>query len=164
MLRHKTIAGSPVRSTTTTWTTISTLVVNALDRSPMICRDAVEKVFETAAGLGRQLVAGGHLERHDLVVVAAPVHLAIRTTSGAAAINLDENLNPVPGGASATEWMVYLPTPDPLGQTVRELADRVAHLSAEPAPADIATSAAPTNGHGAAIDLAAVARRLGGAQ
>ncbi|MGH3950029.1 MAG: hypothetical protein ACRDSE_13040 [Pseudonocardiaceae bacterium] len=164
MLRYRTIAGSPLRSATATWTTISTLVADTLDRSPVISRDAVEKVFETATGLGRQLVAGGHLEGHDLVVVAAPVHLAIRTASGAAAINLDENLNPVPGGASATEWMVYLPTPDPVGQTVRELADRVAHLSAEPAPTNAATPAAPTNGHGAAIDLTAVARRLSGAR
>jgi len=163
VLRHRTLASSPVRSATATWTTISTLVADTLDRSPVISRDAVEKVFETAAGPGRQLVAGGHLERHDLVVVAEPMHLAIRTASGAAAINLDENLNPVPGGASATEWMVHLPTPDPLAQAVRELTDRVAHLSAEPAPVNIAKSAAPTNGHGAPIDLAAVARRLGGA-
>lgn len=162
MLRRRTIASSPVRPATDAWATIGTLVADTLDRSAVISRDAVEAVFETAAGLGRQLVAGGHLERHDLVVVAAPVHLAIRTVSGAAAITVEENLDPVPGGASATGWTVYLPTPDPLAQLVRELADRVEHLSAEPAPAEVERSVA-AHGYDSAIDLVAVAQRLGGA-
>ncbi len=161
-MRRRTIASSPVRPATDAWATIGTLVADTLDRSAVISRDAVEAVFSTAAGLGRQMVAGGHLERHDLVLVAAPVHLAIRTVSGAAAITLEENLDPVPGGASATGWMVHLPTPDPLAQLVRELANRVEHLSAEPAPVEV-ERAATANGHSPAIDLAAVAQRLGGA-
>ena len=50
------------------------------------------------------LVAGGHLDKHALVVVADPVYLNITTVSGIAATNLDEDLGPVPGGATSTEW------------------------------------------------------------
>jgi hypothetical protein len=162
--RRRTIASSPARSATATWATISTVVADTLDRSPVIPRAEVEDLFRMCAGVGRHLVAGGHLERHDIVVVATPVHLSIGTVSGTDAFGLDENLNPVPGGASAIDWTVYLPTPDPMEAAVRELASKLARLSADPPPALAAAMAASPNGRGTAIDLAAVARRLGGAQ
>lgn len=160
MLRNRAIASAPVRSASAAWAIIAELVAATLDRSPAIERGDVEGVLAVAAGVGRQLIAGGHLQQHDLVLVAAPVHLAVSTVSGEAALALEENLNPVPGGAQASGWTLYLPCPEPLTAVVKALADSADHLSAD-RPPDQVSSSVGSNG-GAAVDLAAVAARLRG--
>ena len=163
MQRRRTIAAAPERRASETWAVISALVADTLERSPSITRGEVVAAMEAAAPAGRMLVAGGHLDAHPVVLVAAPVHVSITTASGVAATSLEENLEPVPGGASATAWTVYLPTPDPLGDAVRAVAAGSAHLSAEEAPTDAEPSvAASTSAAGRAagvLDLAAFERR-----
>ncbi len=163
MQRRRAIAAAPERRASETWEVISALVADTLERSPSITRADVMAAMETATPAGRILVAGGHLDVHPVVLVASPLHVSITTVSGVAATTLDENLQPIPGGATAREWTLYLPTPDPLGDAVRAVAARSPHLSAEEAPADaelsVASSTRPADRDAGVIDLAAFERR-----
>jgi hypothetical protein len=161
MQRHRDIAAAPLRSATATWQTIADLLADTLDRSPHIDRADIESVMTTAATVGVPLVAGGHLDRHPLTLVADPVYCTISTVSGTAALSLEENLHPVPGGVQATEFTLHLPTPDPLDELVRTTAERSPHLSADP-PSDLERRAEAADrrvrGDGL-VDLEALTRR-----
>jgi hypothetical protein len=92
------------------------------------------------------------------VVVADPVYLNITTVSGVAATTLDEDLGPVPGGATATDWTIYLPTPDPLAESVRAAISGVSHLSAEEPPSESTSKSAASEQVGV-LNLDALAQR-----
>jgi hypothetical protein len=158
MQRHRQICAAPRRAASETWSAITTLIVATLERSPAIAAAEVSAVMEFAAPAGRMLIAGGHLDRHSLVVAAAPVDLSITTVSGTEALTEDENLAPVPGGASATGWMIYLPAPDPLAGLVRSTVAGSAHLSTGQPPVGATAKTAMTGTLGL-VDLAALGRR-----
>lgn len=91
------------------------------------------------------LVAGGHLDRHPVTLIAGAVRCEIITISGTAALTAEENLNPIPGAADATAYMIYLPTPDPLQATVADVVvghDRLSDAE-PPAARSQAASAGP---------------------
>jgi hypothetical protein len=111
-----------------------------LERSPHINRADVELAMAHASGIGRMLVAGGHLEREPLTLVAGELRLEVTTVSGNNALDLDENLNPVPGGGAAESWTVHLPACPPLDDAARDVADGHDRLSAEAPPAPSATA------------------------
>src|SRR5207245_2308156 len=136
------IVAAPERAASEVWDVITGLVVSTLERSQDISGSDVTEVMEIAAPVGRILIAAGHLDKHPVVLVAAPVHLSITTVSGTAAAMVDENLAPVPGGASAAEWTLHLPTPDPMAQIVRQIVAESEHLSAETAPTSVAEKSA----------------------
>jgi len=161
MQRHRDIAAAPRRSAIATWQTITDLVADTLDRSPHIDRADVESVMATAATVGLPLVAGGHLDQHPLTLVADPVYCTISTVSGTAALSLEESSNPVLGGVQATEFVLHLPTPEPLEELVRAAAERSPHLSADP-PSDLETRAEAADRGvrgGGLVDLEALTRR-----
>lgn len=159
MQRRRTIAAAPQRSASQTWGAISQLFLDTLTRSPSISIGEVELAMAAAAPAGVMLVAAGHLERHPVVLVAAPIHLSINTVSGTAAMGLDENLTPVPGGASANTWTVHLPTPEPLGDAVRDAIRGKAHLSSEEPPTSTDFDSEVAAENAGAIDLDALSRR-----
>jgi hypothetical protein len=118
MLRYRTIAASPLRSASATWQVITDLIADTVATSSALSRaDAVE-AMSVAAPAGRMLVAGGHLDRYPLTLVAGLVYCEITTVSGAAALDAEENLNPVPGAVGAEAFTIYLPSPVPLGAAV----------------------------------------------
>jgi hypothetical protein len=162
MQRHRQICAAPRRAASETWSAITTLVVGTLERSRAIAAADVSAVMEFAAPAGRMLIAGGHLDRHPLVVAAAPVDLSITTVSGTGALTEEENLAPVPGGTSATGWMIYLPAPDPLASVVRSMVVSSAHLSAGQPPDGATAKSAVMTGTPGLVDLAALARREAG--
>lgn len=87
-------------------------------------------------GLGPALIAGGHLERNGLVLVDGDLHVTILVMTSGAALEVEENLNPIPGGASATDsWTLYLPEVEPLKTTISAAIMNCRHLSASPPPA-----------------------------
>ncbi len=160
--RHRAVAAAPVRTAGECWSVITSLVADSLTRSPRIDGGDVSAAMAAAAGVGRMLIAGGHLDDQPVVVVAGTMHLSITTVSGDEAFTLEENLNPVPGAASADSWTIHLPAADPLAAVVRSGAAASAHLSAEPPPADAeAASRADMKGDHQAglIDVAALRRR-----
>ena len=131
MDRHREIAASPVRTVGAAWTAITDLAVSTLDQSPNIDGGDVRRTFDAVAAAGHALVAGGQLNDQPLILAAAPLQLAFRTVSGEGAFRTleDENLNPVPGAATASDWMLYLPRPAGLAALVDEVAAGVAHVS-----------------------------------
>lgn len=162
MQRHRQVAAAPVRRASETWDAIGALIIDTLDRSPNIERTAIESAVEAASAVGRALVAAGHLDAHPVVVVADPVYLNITTVSGTEATNLDENLGPVPGGAMVTDWMIYLPTPDPIAEAVRAATASHANLSSDEPPAESATPTTKAASSDSALNLAALAERAEG--
>ncbi|HTZ30132.1 MAG TPA: hypothetical protein VMC83_39430 [Streptosporangiaceae bacterium] len=158
MQRYRQIGAAPRRSASETWSVITALIADTLQRSPVIAADDVAAIMDLAAPAGRMLIAAGHLDRHAVVVAADPVDLSITTVSGAAALALEENLAPVPGGATATNWMVYLPAPEPLTDAVRRAVAGSAHLRAGGPALRTGKAAALTAAVGP-VDLEALARR-----
>ena len=158
MQRHRTVAGSPARSAADAWAVVTALVADTLDRSPDIDRAEVESAMGAAGGVGRALIAGGHLRASPLVVVAADMWLEIGTVSGMEALDLEEKLEAVPGAATASAWRVHLPQREPLAKEVREAAKAHANLSAdEPQALEEAVAASAVTSD--VLDLEALAQR-----
>jgi hypothetical protein len=153
--RHRTVAAAPERSASESWGVVAELVVTTLERSPAIARPDVEAELSIAAGVGRALIAGGHLDSAPLVVKAGKLDLAIKTASGNAAFSITENLSPVPGAADAEDWTVHLPAVPPLAESVTSVAASGAHLSADDPDELAKESSARTR---ESLDAAAVQR------
>lgn len=154
MLRHRSIAASPARGTGEAWDAIAALIADTLERSPSISRADVEGAMAHAAGVGRLLIAGGHLEKIPITLVAGELRLEVTTVSGDKALSSEENSNPVPGAASAQEWKIYLPQCSPLEAAVKDVAKGHSGLSSADPPA--ATEASTTAG--ATLDESALTR------
>ena len=131
MKRHREIASSPERTAGEAWQVITELLTATLERSSDISRADVEQTMGRAGGVGRMLVSGGHVETDPLVLVAGDLWLEITTVSGDAALTLEEDLNPVPGGASAEDWTLHLPAGGPLAKFVKDLAKAEPHISSD---------------------------------
>lgn len=153
MERRRAIAGSPVRNSVQAWSTVVDLIVATLGRSPHLDERQVHGELLATESIGPRLVAGGHLETQPIVLLAGNLHLNITITSGAEAFALEENLDAVPGGASATDWTVHLPTPATLASAVIEATEGSGHLTTAPPPA-VATKSAAID----LIDLDVLAR------
>jgi len=158
MQRHRQVAAAPQRRASETWEAIGQLISATLDRSPHILASDVDQAMEHASTVGRALVAAGHLDKHAVVVVADPIYLSITTVSGMAATTLDEDLGPVPGGATATDWTIYLPAPEPVTESVRAAVSGASHLSAEEPPGE-STSKSAASDHENVLNLDALAQR-----
>lgn len=129
MRRAREVAASPVRSASATWTVIADLVTDTVAQSSSLSRDEAVQAMSAAEAVGRMLIAGGHLNKHPITLVAGKVHCEITTVSGSAALTLEENLNPVPGAAGADAFTIYLPSPAPLEELVKAAANADARLS-----------------------------------
>jgi len=155
--RRRDIAASPQRGAPEVWEAIKSLIGDTLERSSIIERADVDAALEPLDTVGRMLISAGHLEKHALVLVAGEVWLEVHTVSGGPALTLEENLNPVPGAAGATDWTLYVPQVEPMAKLVRTTVKGHEHLSAdEPAAPTEARAAAPHAG--SAIGLDALAR------
>lgn len=152
MARHRDVAASPVRTAADTWVVITELVAVTLDRSEDIDGDDVRRALAAAAPAGTALVAAGYTGSADITVVAGPLHLTIRTVTGADAFKAEaeENHNSVPGAATAKDWTVYLPSPAGLASLIEDVAAGSAHLSTDSPPAEASTANKSTT---ATIDL-----------
>lgn len=143
MLRHRTIAASPLRSASESWQVITDLVADTIAASAYLDRTDVIAAMSKAAAAGRMLIAGGHLDRHPLTLTAGSVHCEITTVSGASALTTEESLGPVPGAAGARDYTIYLPSPDPLQDVIAAAVAGHEHLSdGEPPPHSTRTATA----------------------
>ncbi|HEV7642086.1 MAG TPA: hypothetical protein VGO39_14565 [Gaiellaceae bacterium] len=132
MQRRREVAAAPQRDAHGTWTTISALVEATLARSPSIDESDVQAELEHARGVGRMLVAGGHLDREPLVLVAGDLRLEIATVSADAALTLEENLEAVPGAGKAETWVLHFPLVSPLESIIASMCSGHPNLSDEP--------------------------------
>jgi hypothetical protein len=129
--RRREIACSPQRSAGEAWQVVAELVAVTLERSPSIERSTVDAAMDTVGGVGRMLVAGGHLESAPITVVAGQLWLEIVTVSGDRALTIEENLNAVPGAATADDWKVHFPAEGPLSKLIKDAAKKDDHLTAD---------------------------------
>lgn len=161
--RQRTIAAAPVRSPAETWTVIEQLLISTLAKASDLKSDEVAAELQALRSLGPMLVAGGHLERGAILLVAAAVELSINTVAGVAALDLEENLNAVPGAAEATTWAVYLPKAEPLGHWIANTINGHAHLHLAGTSKARASSDGSDTSDAVVVDLAAFGRRKEGA-
>lgn len=159
MERTRIIAAAPVRSAVDAWRVVTTLIAETLERSLAVKKGSVTSELAALRGLGPALIAGGHLESNGLVLVDEGLHLTIHVLTADGALAVEENLNPVPGGAGATDgWVLYLPS-SPFDQSMAAAVKSSPHLSMEDAP----STAPAVKSHGVGrspIDLDAL-RSLG---
>ena len=147
MERIRLIAAAPVRSAFEAWQVLSTLLADTLERSVSIPAGSVATELLPLKGLGPALIAGGHLESKGLVLVDAGLHLTIRVLTADAALGVEENLNPVPGGANATTgWTVYFPSAGPLDKALKEAVKDSSHLSMDAPPSSAPAEKSETTG------------------
>lgn len=155
MQRRRTIAGSPIRSASDAWRTAVSLISNTLERSDAIDAGSVAVELACLDGLGPALVAGGHLQDKGLVLVDEGLHLTIVLPTADAALDIDENLNPVPGGAGATkDWTLYVPDVEPLATALSDTAAKSSHVSLKTPPSEESKSS--VTARSALLDVAAL--------
>ena len=158
MLRHRTVAGSPVRSATEVWAAIEELAVDSLALSQHLDADKVRASLQPARHAVLMLVAGGHLEHEPLSLIAPPkLDVRIGLVTGVEALDLDENLGPVPGATAARDWTLHLPTAEPLTTWLADAVTGQPHLSVDPPTSSKANNTDP--GPSSVIDLTALERR-----
>src|SRR5436309_14963140 len=163
MERRRAIAAAPVRSAAEAWKIVSGLLTDTLERSPSIPAGSVAVALAPLSGLGPALVAGGHLESKGLVLVDEGMHVTIVVMTADAALGVEENLSPIPGGASATEeWTLYVPASGPLDATIAAAVKDSRHLSAESPPESAPSKKKAESSGASTIDVDAL-RRLRGA-
>ena len=157
MKRQRTIAAAPVRSAAEAWQVVSTLLADTLERSPAIPVGSVDQELAPLYGFGPALIAGGHLESKGLVLVDVDLHLTVSVMTADAALEVEENLNPAPGGASTTEgWILYLPQAGPLDKSIAAAVKKSAHLSADLPPTSAPSAKAEGRSGGSLIDVEAL--------
>ncbi len=157
MERHRTIAASPIRSAAEAWEVVTTLIADTLERSSVVPAGSVSAELAALDGLGPALIAGGHLESKGLVLCDAGLHVTVTVVTADAALGVEENPNPVPGGANATDgWTLYIPLPGALDASVEAAAKRSSHLSVETPPKSAPAAKAKKDEAGSAIDLDAL--------
>lgn len=156
MQRHRRLTGPPLRTASAAWGVLTTLIKDTLVASKNIDAVAVTVALAPLRGLGPALIAAGHLETTPITLISNILHVNITVATGAGVVGVEENLNPVPGGATATQdWTVYLPSPAPLAAVIAEVASQSEHLSVDPVPAVSSSTSAPPASAGL-VNLAAL--------
>lgn len=137
MSRHRDLAASPARTASECWNAVAELIAATLARSPSIDEAGIATTLASLTPAGRALVAGGHLDREPVTLVAEPLRLTVGTVSGERALIAieEEKPGPVPGAATATGWTLYLPAPPGLAPLVEEVASGVPHVIVGAPPA-----------------------------
>ena len=158
MLRRRQVAASPRRGSTETWEVISQLVIDTVTQSRHLTSGEVVKSMSAAAPVGRMLVAGGHLESQPLTLVVGKTHAEISTVAGVTAIQLDEELDPIPGAADATDFMIYLPSPTPLQKAIADAINGDEHLADSAPPVTASETETGSAASAPLIDLDALRR------
>jgi hypothetical protein len=165
MERHRTIAATPVRSASAAWNVVVKLLSDTLERSPSVPLGSVERGLAPLAGLAPALIAAGHFEVTPLTLTDDELHLTIAVVTGQKAFDIDENLNPVPGGAQGTDtWKLHIPSPASLAEAVAAAVAGSTHLCTdELRDKGAATPKKSAVAIGSPVDLDAVNRLRGGA-
>jgi hypothetical protein len=134
--RTRQIAASPYRSAREAWETAKELVATTLERSPNVVAGTVAGALAPLDGVATTLIAAGHLDARPLTLVDADLHVDLRFIGGDASFVVEENLAPVPGGASAsTDWVLYINPPTHLVGVVDAACAASAHLKRGKSPA-----------------------------
>lgn len=139
-MRTRTIKGSPERTASATWRELAHMVRELLTAASGLEEHEIDAALEDVAGVGRTLIAAGVLREQPVVLRALPLQLEMRVSMGNDALKGEEKLGKVPGAATATDWTLYLPDPEPYRSQVHAATDAHPRLAAGPAPPESATA------------------------
>ena len=135
MKRLRTIAAAPVRSATEAWQVLKSVIVDTLQRSPAISEGSVDRELAVLDGIVPALIAGGHFEQKGFVLHDTSFHITFLVVTADPALYVEENLNPIPGGASATEdWVLYIPLCGTFDELVEAKVQSSSHLTVQQPP------------------------------
>ncbi|MBF4592010.1 hypothetical protein ITJ68_18215 [Curtobacterium sp. VKM Ac-1395] len=158
MRRSRIIAGTPCRSATEAWATVVALIGDSIERSNDVPDGSCAKALRPLDGLMAAMISSGSFDDRPIVVTAGPFQVAVTIATGDAAFTVEENLAPVPGGASAVAaWKMYIPARGSLGAALEAAAAALDHVSTGTAPEPSEKASTGSS----AIDAAAL-RALGG--
>jgi hypothetical protein len=143
MERHRTLAGSPVRSASATWAALTDMIVASLEVSEHIDGSEVRTECEAVGEAISAVIAGGYLATDRLVLVADPmyVHFTVANGNAAFAAEEDEQVAAVPGGRNAAKWQLYIDAPDTLIGLLGDATTATPHITCGTAPAYSAKAA-----------------------
>ncbi|MCV7051737.1 hypothetical protein H7H82_14230 [Mycobacterium heidelbergense] len=141
------------------------LLVDTLERSSDVPAGSVATALLPLDGLAPTIAASGAAAETPFILVAGDLRLEIYIIGGDEAFTIEENLAPVPGGASAPNtWALYIQPPGHLLGVVTGAVKDADHLKVGPPTGPGAKQqAAATTGVPLRINESAL-RRLGGAQ
>lgn len=138
MKRHRTVAASPVRSATEAWNVVAKLITDTLERSPELDIGNLARELALLDGVIPAFIAAGHLEQNGLVLCDIGLHLTIYVATADSALEVDENLNPVPGGTNATNgWSLHIPKPGAADAHIVAVTRKSTHFSVDQPPASV---------------------------
>jgi len=160
-VRHRAIAGAPERSATAAADLVIEMLIETLAPASVLDQDVVVHELDAVRGATRMLIAGKHLGGQAIVLRADPLRLEITIITGDKAASVNENLGKVAGAASATDWMLHIPAPTPIGDWISDAVRALDHVTIEAAPAVTTAAAAPTV-QAADIDIDALREAAGG--
>jgi hypothetical protein len=161
MERTRKIAGTPLRSAAESWATVKTLLADTLERSSEIPNGSVAAALIPLDGPASSLVASGAAAVAPFTLIAGDLYLDVYVVRGDAAFTVEENLAPVPGGASAPNtWALYIQPPTHLVGMVTAAVDGAEHLRVGKPTPDAASQAAVSTAPELTINESAL-RRLG---
>ena len=136
MLRYRTVAAAPVRSASATWQIITDLVADTIAASGTLTRSDAMEAMAAAAPAGRMLIAGGHLDRHPLTLVAGSGPLRDHHRVGHRRADHRGEPQPDPRRGRRETYTIYLPAPAPLAAVVAAARRAPAACPSAPARAD----------------------------
>lgn len=161
MHRTRTIAGTPVRSAAQAWSVVKTLLSDTLERSSEVPAGSVSTALTPLDGLAASIAAAGATADTPLTLIAGDLHLDLYIVRGDDAFTVEENLSPVPGGASSPrDWTLYVQPPPHLLDAVTAATDDTPHLTVgRPPTAEAKSLHAAVTRPAITIDEAALRRQ-----
>lgn len=161
MHRTRTIAGTPVRSAAQAWAVIKALLSDTLERSSEVPDGSVSTALTPLDGLATSIAAAGAAAGTPLTLIAGDLHLDLYIVRGDDAFTVEENLSPVPGGASSPrDWSLYVEPPPHLLDAVTAATGDSPHLTVgRPPTAETKSLNAAANRPPITIDEAALRRQ-----
>ena len=150
------IAGRPVRGGVAVAHLIQELVAATLDTSPHFVTQEVRKELGAAVPALTLLASGGYIANGNLVLVAAGLQLTIKVPVGEEALSVQENHDAPRGAATATDWVLHLPTSPDMAEIAESAAASCPHVSTGP-PSELPEREKAA----AAIDLTRLVSRSG---
>lgn len=165
MQRTRKIAGTPVRPAADAWATVKTLLADTLERSREVPDGSVATALGPLDGLASTIAASGATADAPFTMIAGDLHLEIYIVRGDDAFTIEENLAPVPGGASApVTWVLYIQPPAHLVDAVATAVDDAEHLKVgKPSMTEEKSQTAAGTAPALTINESAL-RRLGGSR
>lgn len=160
MKRYRTFNASPARTSSATVAIITDVIRASLAAASDVDDADVTDALAAAEQALLILVSSRTLKTTPLVLIAGSTELEIICRYDAAAVGGEENLNPVPGMASATSFTVHFPTTEPIGTTIEALTAGHPALTTDPPSLSPNPAAAVAKSGQVPLDLAALKELL----